>query len=115
MKKALGAALPFLMMHALCCGTVLVFLVSSGYLLALRQEGSTRTWLFALLGVFFATLALQTWHRHHCAQAALSGKKHDVMRIAFSIVISLMLSLMFMVYVFLPWWIPNYNGGMLLP
>ncbi|MBI2086131.1 hypothetical protein HYT74_02200 [Candidatus Daviesbacteria bacterium] len=48
-RKFSGAAIPFVLMHLLCCGGLLFLLISSGYLLILRQEGTNKIFLIPFL------------------------------------------------------------------
>ncbi|OGG15367.1 hypothetical protein A3D77_07545 [Candidatus Gottesmanbacteria bacterium RIFCSPHIGHO2_02_FULL_39_11] len=49
MKKVITGILPFLALHLFCCGTLLFFLISSGYLLILREEGRNKIFLSLVL------------------------------------------------------------------
>lgn len=114
-KKLIGPALPFLGFHIFCCGGLLFLLVSSGWLLILRQEGTNKTFLIPFL--LAGALAFWVYRRYG---ACCRQKGHKTLSDHFFILLlyflfSLILGLIFMIYVFIPWWIPNYKGGFLLP
>jgi len=44
-----GGIIPFILIHIFCCGTLLVLLISSGYLLKLSNEGQNRFLLIPAL------------------------------------------------------------------
>ena len=73
----------------------------------MREEGRNKYFLFPILilgGLFF-----YLYHRNEkcCGNRFLT----IVLYIGFSLIFGVA----FMVYVFIPWWIPNYKGGYLLP
>lgn len=115
MKKFIGSALPFLLFHLVCCGGLIIFLATSGYLLLIRQEGDKKQFLTPLLilgGLFFW---LHRRYNTHCRRKGCKTFADYVILIVFYITFSILLGLAFMIYVFIPWWIPGYKGGLLLP
>ena len=114
-KKFFGASIPFLLFHILCCGGLLFLLVSSGYLLILRQEGTNKVFLIPLLILG----GLSFWLYHHYGNCC-KKKGHKTLSDYFITFLlyftfSLIFGFILMIYVFIPWWIPNYKGGFLLP
>lgn len=103
MKKALGVAIPFLITHLICCGGLLFFLVTSGYLLLLYNESQNKIFLLPAL----ILLGLSAWQ--------LPKIENRYLRLTLYILIYALTSYLFIVYLFIPWWIPGYRGGPLLP
>lgn len=103
MKKLIGGAIPFVIIHFICCGSILIYLIGSGYLLKLTNESQNKYLLIpSLLLLSFA------WWR-------LRKQNTGLLKVLLLIVIYLITSYVFIVYLFIPWWIPGYNGGPLLP
>lgn len=115
MKKFFGSTIPFLLFHLVCCGGFIIFLATSGYLLIIRQEGDKKRFLLPLLllgGLFFF---LHHSYNKHCDKKGCKTLEDYFILILFYITFSFLLGLAFMIYVFIPWWIPGYKGGLLLP
>lgn len=115
MKKFIGSVIPFLLFHLFCCGALLIFLTTSGYLLLIRNEGRNKTFLIPILllgGLFF----FLHWYFGKCCEKKdhKTFGDHTILIILY-IAFSFLLGIAFMIYVFIPWWIPNYTGGFLLP
>lgn len=115
MKNFVGPIIPFLLFHLVCCGGLLIFLTTSGYLLLVRQEGANKLFLLPLVALSVLFFVLYIRKIKHCKM-----KNHTTMGdrgiIALTYVLfSLLLGIAFMIYVFIPWWIPSYKGGLLLP
>ena len=115
MLKFIGAAIPFLFFHLLCCGALLFFLVSTGYLLLLSNEGKSKIFLIPVL--LLGALFLWLHHRHGkcCEEKGYQTFGDRALGIILYMVFSFIIGIAFMIYVFIPWWIPNYNGGIILP
>ena len=115
MKKILGLAIPFAFQHVICCGAFLFFLVSSGYLLAFRQEADKKLYLIPGLII---TGILIFFHYHYGRCCKMKGHKnildHSILLLLY-LLISFVIGILFMIYVFIPTWIPGYTGGPLLP
>lgn len=104
-----------LVFHLFCCGALLGVLIASGSLFLLRQEGRDKSFFLPALGL---VMVVFWWQRHHSRCCEEKGEKtigDRVTGICLSLVFSLLLGTIFIVYIFIPWWIPNYQGGMLLP
>ena len=115
MRKFIGTTIPFFFFHLICCGALLIFLTTSGYLLLIREEGRNKTFLIPilLLGGLFLFLH---WYYGRCCDK----KNHKTLGdysilVILYISFSFLIGAAFMIYVFIPWWIPNYKGGFLLP
>lgn len=87
------------------CGTFIGILVSSGWLLLLANEGQRKILLLPLLLLLVATF----WGYKKTAC------NHKIPHILFYLAMSLLISALFMLYIFIPWWLGDYNGGPLLP
>lgn len=115
MKKLFGGILPFFIFHLFCCGALLIFLTTSGYLLLISREGQRKTYLIPVL--LISAIFLSLYHRHgaRCRLKEYKTPADHLMGILLYVGFSFLLGLAFMIYVFIPWWIPNYTGGPLLP
>ena len=112
MKKFIGGLIPFLTIHFICCGSLLVLLISSGYLLKLSNESQNKFLLVpALLLLIYIWRQLQK--DKECGHPRSLGEK--LCRLLLIMIIYLITSYLFIVYLFIPWWIPGYEGGALLP
>ena len=115
MRKAIGAVVPFLFMHLLCCGALLFFLISGGYLLLLRQEGTNKFFIIPALIVVGGIFWLYKYHGKCCQKKGYKSYGDHIIHYSLYILFSIILGIMFIIYIFIPWWIPNYRGGILLP
>lgn len=115
MRKLSGGILPFLFLHIFCCGALLIFLVSSGTLLFLSREASNRVFLLPALAVTGFLMWISHRHTRHCSRKDKRGFKEDAVTVLLYLSLSVLLSILFLIYIFIPWWIPGYTGGMLLP
>ena len=100
MKKFIGGILPLLIIHLICCGSILFFLIGSGYLLKLSNESQNKLWLIPSLILLWIA-----WKQ---------TKKQEEGRLFWFVLIYLITSYIFITYLFIPWWIPGYDGGPLL-
>ena len=115
MKHFIGSIIPFLFFHLVCCGGFLIFLTTSGYLLLVRREGSSKLFLLPLVGLGILFFTLYRRQVKHCnIKNHSTVMDHGIIMITY-VLFSLFLGIAFMIYVFIPWWIPNYQGGALLP
>ncbi len=115
MRKITGVVIPFLFQHLLCCGAFLFFLMSSGYLLMIRQEADKKLFLLPAI-VATALLIGLYWHYNRCCRSKGNNSmlSYGLLFLLY-ILISFVVGILFMIYIFIPWWIPNYKGGPLLP
>lgn len=104
-----------LVFHIFCCGALLGVLIASGSLFFLRQEGRNQVFLLPALGLAIVVFWWQRHHSHCCEEKGEKSLGDHFVSLALSLFFSLLLGTIFIVYVFIPWWIPNYQGGMLLP
>lgn len=115
MKKVFGTTVPLILFHLICCGGFLIFFTSSGYLLIIREEGRSKTLLIPTL-ILGGFLFFLYWYSGKCCREKGNETLGDsVFLIILYISLSLLFGIGFMIYVFIPWWIPNYKGGFLLP
>lgn len=115
MRKVVAGIIPFLFTHFLCCGALLFFLISSGYLLLLRQEATNKIFLLPALVFGGIIFGLYRYHGKCCQAKGHKSYGDQIVSFMLYVSLSMILGLLFMIYVFLPWWIPNYKGGILLP
>lgn len=115
MGKLLGSAIPFFLFHLVCCGTLLVFFISSGYLFLLSQEGQRKTLLIPVLLISIILFYLSQRHEKCSRMKGYKTPIDHFLTILLYAGFSLLIGMAFMTYVFIPWWMPNYRGGPLLP
>ena len=108
-------AIPFVITHIICCGALLLLLISSGYLLKLANEGRNKFLLTPSLIAVSAGIWLLYKHNRCCREKGQREAKDWIKTILLYGVIYLAFSWIFIVYLFVPWWIPGYQGGILLP
>lgn len=89
----------------LMCGTFAGILVSSGWLLLFTNEGQSKVFLIPLLILLAVTYF--GYKRTEC--------DHKISHAILYILMSLVVSALVMLYIFIPWWLPSYEGGPLLP
>src|SRR3989338_3989178 len=115
MRKFIGTTIPFFFFHLICCGALLIFLTTSGYLLLIREEGRSKTFLIPILllgGIFF----FLHWYFGKCCEKKDYKTWGDhIILLTLYISFSFLIGIAVMIYVFIPWWIPNYKGGFFLP
>jgi len=115
MKHFIGSIIPFLLFHIVCCGGVLIFLSTSGYLLLVRQEGTSKLLFLPLLAFSILFFVIYIRKMKQCKMKNHSTMMDKAIIGITYVLFSIMLGIAFMVYVFIPWWIPGYKGGTLLP
>src|SRR3989338_5966589 len=100
MKKLTGGLIPFFIIHFFCCGALLFLLISSGILLMLRQEATNK--LFLLPVVLGSGFIWWIYRRHgrHCELKNGVSIRDNVIQILLYLVLSFLLSLLFIIYVF---------------
>lgn len=103
MAKFFGSIVPFFVFHLFCCGALLGILITTGYLYLLSQEGQNKIFLLPALGL---TIIFFWLHKN------VDNRLASILLYA---LFSLLFGLIFIIYIFIPWWIPNYKGGILLP
>lgn len=115
MKKFIGSVVPFFLFHLVCCGGLIIFLATSGYLLLVRQEGDKKTYLIPLLVLGGLVFYFHNRYNKRCNAKGCRTWVDWLILAAFYVTFSFIFGLVFMIYVFIPWWIPGYKGGLLLP
>lgn len=99
----------------LMCSALLGILIASGGLLLLADEGRQKTLLLPLvflLGVIFISFRI---HKKKCKHKKQVTRADKIISMMLYMSISLLISMVVMIYIFIPWWIPDYHGGFLLP
>lgn len=115
MKKIAGFGLPFVLTHFICCGALLFWLVSSGFLLTVSIEGRNRLFLIPALLVLGLLTYLYIHHGKCCKEKGEKTLKDYLVQFFIYSLIVIVFSIAFIVYVIIPLWIPGYEGGPLLP
>lgn len=119
MKKSLLSFLPTLALPAffcmLLCGAFLVFLVSSGALLMFSNESRNKTFLIPLLLLAAFLLWLRYYYNKCCVREGSKSFSDHILVLLLYLAFSVLVGFLFVVYIFIPWWIPGYQGGLLLP
>ena len=100
---------------ALICGATIGILFSSGLLLLVADEGRRRSFLLPILGALAITVYLSIINERSCHQRGLPATKNKMLSMMLFMLLSGLISLLITIYVFIPWWIPDYKGGLLLP
>lgn len=115
MKKFAGLGLPFILTHFICCGVLLYWLIGSGLLLTISNEGTNKFFLLPILLILGILVFLYRRHENCCkAKTNKELKDYGIQFGLYSLFI-IIFSLAFLIYIFIPWWIPGYDGGPLLP
>lgn len=97
------------------CGAAIGLLISSGYLLVLSNEGRNKTFLIPLLIAFAVAIYFYVENKKSCHEKGFSTAGDKMWGMITFMLVSMLFTALFMLYVFIPWWIPNYQGGSLLP
>lgn len=109
MKKSayqgIWQAFSFTGLCIIMCGAAIGFLISSGWLVFLADEGQRKTFLLPLLAILAIFYFIYKKHKH----------RSRILHFSLYFSMSLLLSAVAMLYIFIPWWLPNYKGGPLLP
>lgn len=104
-KQGIFQAFSFTGLCVVMCGAAIGFLISSGWLLFLADEGQRKIFLLPALIILSALYFIYKKYKH----------KSKILHIVLYLTISVFLSAIFMLYIFIPWWLPDYTGGPLLP
>jgi carbon starvation protein CstA len=99
----------------LMCGATIGFLISSGWLLLLSNEGRNKTFLIPTLIAFAVVIYAHIENKRTCHQKGFSSTGDKIWGMLLFMFLSGLITILFTLYVFIPWWIPNYQGGFLLP
>src|SRR3989338_688290 len=67
-KKITGFGLPFVLIHFICCGALLFWLIGSGYLLAMSNEGRNKVFLIPILIISGTMIFLYRYHSKCCRE-----------------------------------------------
>jgi len=97
------------------CSALLGVLITSGALLLFANEGRNKTFLIPLVLLFAFFVYAYFENKKTCHQKGFTTFGDKMWGMVVFMLVSLVFSLLFMLYVFIPWWIPNYQGGKLLP
>lgn len=97
------------------CSAFIGVLIASGALLFFANEGRNRIFLIPLLIVFGFSVYAYIENKKTCHQKVFATFGDKMWGMITFMLVSMIFSLLFMLYVFIPWWIPNYQGGPLLP
>jgi len=97
------------------CGAVIGLLISSGGLLLLANEGQNKTFLIPALIALAIVVFMYIENKKTCHQKGFSTTGDKMWGVILFMLLSIVISVLFTLYVFIPWWIPNYQGGPLLP
>jgi hypothetical protein len=97
------------------CGALIGVLVSTGTLLILANEGRNKVFLIPAIIIFVICLYMYIENKRECHKKDFISKGDRLWGMITFMLVSVIFSILFTVYIFIPWWIPNYNGGFLLP
>ncbi len=115
MKHFFGPIITFFITHVICCGVLLTLLITSGYLLTIHHIGAEKKFLIPALIIIAVAYYIYREYKKCCMEVGDKTLFNQVSVIFLYFLLSLIIGLVFIVYVFVPWWIPNYTGGPLLP
>lgn len=104
-KQGIFQAFSFTGLCVVMCGAAIGFLISSGWLLFLADEGQRKTFLIPLLAILAIFYFIYKKYKH----------QSKFLHFSLYLSMSLLLSAVVMLYIFIPWWLPDYKGGPLLP
>ena len=99
----------------LMCGATIRLLISSGWLIFFADEGRSKTFLIPALIAFAIVIFMYIENKKSCHQKGFSTTTDKMWGIILFMLLSGLITVLFTLYVFIPWWIPNYQGGFLLP
>lgn len=99
----------------LMCGAAIGLLISSGWLLFFTNEGRNKTFLIPFLIAFAVAILMYIENKKACHQKGFSTTGDKVWGMILFMLLSGLITIIFTLYIFIPWWIPNYRGGFLLP
>lgn len=100
---------------ALMCSAVIGLLISSGWLLLFSNEGRNKTFLIPALIAFVIVIFMYIENKKTCHQKGFSTTADKIWGMILFMFLSILITILFTLYVFIPWWIPNYSGGLILP
>ena len=115
MKNVWLPVVTFFSTHLLCCGALLAFLITSGYLLTLHHIGVEKRFFIPALIVPIVLFFVYREYKKCCNEVGRKTLFDRTVIFTLYIALSISVGLIFMIYFFLPWWLPNYSGGFLLP
>lgn len=90
-------------------------LIATGSLYLLSQEGDRKILLVPMLALGAIFFWLYRRHRRCCEERGFKTGSERVVEIIYYLLFSMSLGLAFLIYVFIPWWLPGYKGGIILP
>lgn len=114
-KQGLVQTFGFFGWCSLMCSVAIGFLIASGGLLLLANEGRQKTFLIPLLLILGGIIFWYRKNKKHCAQKGCETMGDMMLKMTLYMAISILTSVLFMLYIFIPWWIPGYQGGALQP
>ena len=115
MKNIWLPLVTFFSTHLLCCGALLGVLITSGYLLTFHHIGVEKKFLIPLLIVAIVLFFIYREYKKCCNEVGRKTRFDYLAIFTLYFAFSLLSGFIFIIYFFVPWWIPNYNGGFLLP
>jgi len=115
MKNIWLPIVTFFSTHLLCCGAVLGILITSGYLLTFHHIGEEKKFFIPALIVVVVLFFVYREYKKCCNEIGRKTFFDYIVIFTLYFALSIFSGLIFMIYFFLPWWLPDYNGGFLLP
>lgn len=115
MKHFITPVVSFLVTHLICCGALLTLLITSGYLLTIHHIGVEKKFLIPSLLIALVAIYIYFQYKKCCNETGENNFFNRISVLGLYLLVSFIISLTFIVYFFIPWWIPNYQGGFLLP
>lgn len=100
---------------AVMCGATIGILISSGILLLLANESRDKIYFIPALIVFAIAIYLYKRNKKACRRKEFLTAKDKMCGMMLFMFIFIMIVIILTIYFFIPLWIPDYKGGVLLP
>lgn len=97
------------------CGAAIGILTSSGILLLLANESRNKIYLIPALIAFASAIYLYFRNKKACRRKEFLTAKDKMCGMMLFMFIFIMIVIILTIYFFIPLWIPDYEGGVLLP
>jgi hypothetical protein len=97
------------------CGAMIGILISSGALLLLAEEGRNKIFLIPALILLASAIYLYFRNKKACRRKEFLTTGDKMCNMMLFMFLFILIAALFIVYIFVPLWIPGYEGGILLP
>src|SRR3989344_7719236 len=104
MKNIWLPIVTFFSTHLLCCGALLAFLITSGYLLTFHHIGAEKKFFIPAAEEAIVLFFVYREYKKCCNEVGRKTLLDRMVIFGLYIAFSISLGLIFMIYFFLPWW-----------